>query len=120
MKSRILAFEKVLYGSDFDDPEDGWTKYLDIDSAVDYYLAKEFTKENDSDFYRSKFFYIARLHQSPIVEVLHGPDLGLRPQRRRQARAAERHDDREPDGLVAARQRLAEPQHHARPTGTSR
>ena len=58
MKSRILAFEKVLYGSNFKDPDEGWTKYLDIDSAVDFYLAKEFTKENDSDFYRSTFFYI--------------------------------------------------------------
>lgn len=58
MKSRIMAFEEVLYGKDFKDPEDGWTKYLDLDSAVDYYLVKEFTKENDGDFYRSNFFYI--------------------------------------------------------------
>ena len=58
MKERILAFEKVLYGSNFKDPDEGWTKYLDLNSAVDFYLAKEFTKENDSDFYRSTFFYI--------------------------------------------------------------
>ena len=57
-KSRILAFEKVLYGNDFKDKEDGWTKYLDLDSAVDYYLVKEFSKENDGDFYRSNFFYM--------------------------------------------------------------
>lgn len=58
MKKRILAFEKVLYGPDFKDPKTGWTKYLDLDSAVDYYLVKEFTKENDGDFYRSNFFYV--------------------------------------------------------------
>ncbi len=57
MKSRILDFEKVLYGSDRADPENGWTKYLDLDSAVDYYLVKEYTKENDGDFYRSNYFY---------------------------------------------------------------
>jgi hypothetical protein len=57
-KSRILAFEKVLYGDDFKDKENGWTKYLDLDSAVDYYLVKEFSKENDGDFYRSNFFYM--------------------------------------------------------------
>ena len=57
-KSRILDFEKVLYGADFKDPETGWTRYLDLDSAVDYYLVKEFSKENDGDFYRSNFFYI--------------------------------------------------------------
>lgn len=59
MKSRILDFEKVLYGTDFKDPENGWQKYLDLDAAVDYYLVKEYTKENDGDFYRSTFFHTA-------------------------------------------------------------
>ena len=59
MKSRILDFEKVLYGTDFKDPENGWQKYLDLDSAVGYYLVKEYTKENDGDFYRSTFFHTA-------------------------------------------------------------
>jgi hypothetical protein len=73
MKSDLLGFEKVLYGSDFKDPENGWTKYLDIDSAVDFYLVKEFTKENDGDFYRSTFFYLPdytdptkKIHMGPI------------------------------------------------------
>ena len=72
MESRIMAFEKVLYGSNFDDPEEGWQKYLDIDSAVDFYLAKEFTKENDSDFYRSTFFYIPD-YTSPSSKFVMGP-----------------------------------------------
>ncbi len=73
MTERILAFEKVLYGSDYRDPEHGWTKYLDLASAVDYYLVKEFTKENDGDFYRSNFFYTAdytdpskKFHLGPV------------------------------------------------------
>ena len=113
MKSRILAFEKVLYGSDFDDPEEGWTKYLDIDSAVDFYIAKEFTKENDSDFYRSTFFYIPD-YTSPSSKFVMGPiwdfdrSAGAKPD------AVEtRNDDREPEGMVAARQRVEAPQHHA-------
>ena len=72
-KSRILDFEKVLYDSDYKDPENGWTKYLDLDSAVDYYLVKEFTKENDGDFYRSNFFYMPdytdsskKFHMGPV------------------------------------------------------
>ncbi|MGA9102034.1 CotH kinase family protein [Aeromicrobium sp.] len=72
MKSRILEFEKVLYGSNFKDPDEGWTKYLDIDSAVDFYLAKEFTKENDSDFYRSTFFYIPD-YTSTSKKMVMGP-----------------------------------------------
>ncbi len=57
LTSRIRAFEEVLYGDDYRDPENGWTRYLDLSSAVDYYLVKELTKENDGDFYRSNFFY---------------------------------------------------------------
>jgi hypothetical protein len=73
LKSRMLDFEKVLYGSDFKDPDTGWTKYLDLDSAVDFYLVKEYTKENDSDFYRSTFMYLPdytdpskKIHMGPI------------------------------------------------------
>jgi hypothetical protein len=72
IKSRILDFEQVLYGSDFKDPENGWTKYLDLDSAVDYYLVKEFTKENDGDFYRSNFFYTDD-YTSPDSPFFMGP-----------------------------------------------
>ena len=72
IKSRILGFEKVLYGDDFKDPENGWTKYLDLDSAVDYYLVKEFTKENDGDFYRSNFFYTDD-YSDPNARFFMGP-----------------------------------------------
>ena len=71
-KSRILAFEKVLYGDDFKDNENGWTKYLDLDSAVDYYLVKEFSKDSDGDFYRSNFFYTAD-YSSSSAKFFMGP-----------------------------------------------
>jgi hypothetical protein len=67
MKQRIRDFEDVLYGpSGYRDwktyepssPASDWTTYLDMDSAVDYYLAREFTKDNDADMYRSNFFYV--------------------------------------------------------------
>ena len=115
IKSRILDFEKVLYGSDFKDPENGWTKYLDLDSAVDYYLVKEFTKENDGDFYRSNFFYTDD-YSSPDAPFFMGPvwdfdrSAGSKPDSDRV-----RHHGREPEGLVAPRPRLAEPQHRQDP-----
>lgn len=58
LKSRVSAFESVLYGSSSvsRDPVNGYAKYLDVPSAIDYYLVKEFTKDNDSDFYRSIFY----------------------------------------------------------------
>ncbi len=68
MKTKIKNFENVLYGVDGKKdwstvhystlaPQDDWMSYLDLNSAVDYYLAREFTKDNDADFYRSNFFY---------------------------------------------------------------
>ncbi len=68
MKKKIQNFETVLYGADGKKdwskvhystlaPQDDWQTYLDLASAVDYYLSREFTKDNDADFYRSNFFY---------------------------------------------------------------
>lgn len=59
LKARVAAFEAVLYNTSAavrNDPVDGYAKYLDIPSAVDLYLVKEFVKEQDSDFYRSTYF----------------------------------------------------------------
>ena len=69
MKDKIKKFETVLYGADGTKdwskvtdfanlpPAEDWTTYLDINSAVDYYLTREFTKDNDADFNRSNFFH---------------------------------------------------------------
>ena len=111
MKSRILDFEKVLYGSDRADPENGWTKYLDLDSAVDYYLVKEYTKENDGDFYRSNYFYTgdyttteSKFFMGPVWDF--DRSAGAKPDADR-----DQHHRCEPARLVAARQRVAAPQH---------
>lgn len=67
VKQKIINLEKVIYGADKKkdwskvdlatlDPKDDWMTYLDRDSAVDYILTREFTKDNDADFYRSNFF----------------------------------------------------------------
>jgi len=58
LKKRVTAFESVLYGSSTKsrDPVNGYAKYLDVPSAIDFYLVKEFTKDNDADFYRSIFY----------------------------------------------------------------
>jgi hypothetical protein len=57
IEARAKAFETALYGKSYD-PTDGYPKYLDIPSAVDYYLVKEFTKDSDADFNRSHFFSV--------------------------------------------------------------
>lgn len=44
----VASFEHVLYGRDFRDPEDGWRRYLDPATAVDYVLLQELFKNQDA------------------------------------------------------------------------
>lgn len=72
MKKKIKKFESVVYGKSYKDPEKGWQKYLDMDSAVDFYLENEFIKNWDGDFFRSTFFYTAN-YADPNAKLFMGP-----------------------------------------------
>ena len=54
IKNRVNLFESKLYSSS---TRNQYATYIDPASAVDFYLIKEFTKDNDSDFYRSNYFW---------------------------------------------------------------
>ena len=56
IKTRISELETKLYSAARTGP-DGWAKYLDLGSAIDFHLVKEFTKDTDTDFYRSHYFW---------------------------------------------------------------
>lgn len=43
----ISEFEKVLYSYDFNDPQKGYSQYIDVDSWVEYYIIQEFLANND-------------------------------------------------------------------------
>jgi len=80
MKAKIRNFEHVLYARGWSTAvsnppavEADWTTYLDISSAVDYYLAREFTKDNDADFYRSNFFYTNNVDPASPDKFFMGP-----------------------------------------------
>ena len=69
IKDYVNEVENVLYSDDFADPETGYTKYLDIDSYVDWYVISEITKTNDAALYSSCFMNIApegKLKMGPI------------------------------------------------------
>ena len=55
VKGQINAFENKLY-SNTATTRDDYPAFLDKASAIDYYLVKEFTKDNDADFYKSHYF----------------------------------------------------------------
>lgn len=64
----IDEFEGVLYGSNFLDPQNGYAKYIDVDSWVNMWIAAEMTKNVDG-FRLSTYFYKDRggkIVQGPI------------------------------------------------------
>jgi hypothetical protein len=56
----IDAVESALYGPQFADPVMGYAAYLDVDSAVNFYLVQELLKNPDSNFFASVFLYKPR------------------------------------------------------------
>ncbi|RXP44324.1 hypothetical protein EC396_17840 [Lutibacter sp. HS1-25] len=57
-KNLINEFEAALKGSNFKDPIDGYLKYIDLDSFIDWYLISEITKNVDSKFWSSIFLNV--------------------------------------------------------------
>lgn len=56
IKNYVNQFENVLAGTNYKDPVEGWTKYADMNSFIDYFLMNELTK--NADAYRlSTFMY---------------------------------------------------------------
>lgn len=67
--------EDTLFCDNFADPQDGWRKYLDEDSWIDWYLINEIAKNNDAIFYSSCY-----MHSTKNGSIAMGPiwdfDLG--------------------------------------------
>ena len=64
----IRTVENVLYSSNFADPDEGYTKYIDVDSFIDWYLINEISRNNDSNFYTSCY-----MHHKPGDKLYMGP-----------------------------------------------
>jgi len=58
VKELINEFETVLKSDHFKDITNGYRKYIDIDSFVDWYLINEITKNQDSKNWASIFFNV--------------------------------------------------------------
>lgn len=50
VRGRVEAFEDILYGKKFTDPERGYAKHIDVDSFIDWYLVEELFANQDSNF----------------------------------------------------------------------
>ena len=47
-KAYLQAVDAALFSEDFTDPENGWQKYMDINSFVDWFLINEISKNADA------------------------------------------------------------------------
>jgi len=44
----VAAFEEMMASDDFADPDSGYTQYIDVDSAVDFFIVNEITRNVDA------------------------------------------------------------------------
>ena len=56
VRRAIRRFERVLYGSDFADPETGYAAHIDVRRVIDWYLVEELFRNQDSNFQSSVHF----------------------------------------------------------------
>ncbi|MGK4568905.1 CotH kinase family protein [Flavobacterium sp. 3HN19-14] len=55
IKTFVNDLETALYGNNFADPVNGYNKYLDTDSFIDYFIVNELARNNDG-FKKSSYF----------------------------------------------------------------
>ena len=65
--------DDVIFSTGFADPVNGWRKYLDPASTVDFYLIQELTKNLDSNMYTSVFMYKTRDTAAGAGKLYMGP-----------------------------------------------
>ena len=69
IKNYIQLTESVLLGDNFIDPVEGYTKYIDTASFIDWYLINEISKTNDANFYSSVYMNIVPEEQLKMGPV---------------------------------------------------
>ena len=57
IKLKLQEIEDIIYSDGFSDVDNGYTKYIDLESFIDWYLINEFTKNNDAIFFSSVYMF---------------------------------------------------------------
>lgn len=57
IQNYIQQTENTIFGDAFADPVNGYTKYINVDSFIDWYLVKELLKDNDAQDFSSIYYY---------------------------------------------------------------
>ena len=64
----ISEFERILYSDKFNDPKNGYRKYIDVDSFVDFYIINEFFLNTDAGIFSTYMYkdYNEKMKAGPI------------------------------------------------------
>lgn len=64
----VSEFERVLYSDKFNDPNEGYNKYIDVDTFVDYYIINEFFKNTDAGIFSTNMYkdYNQKMKAGPV------------------------------------------------------
>jgi spore coat protein CotH len=57
IKQYIQDTENAIFADNFADPVNGYAKYINVDSFIDWYLVKEIMKDNDGQDFSSIYYY---------------------------------------------------------------
>lgn len=60
IKTYLEAADAALFSEDFTNQDNGWQKYMDMDTFVDWYLINEISKNNDGIFFSSCYMNLKR------------------------------------------------------------
>ena len=58
--SYLEETDNALFSENFADPTNGYSKYIDVESFVDWYVINEIAKNNDAIFYSSCYMNLSR------------------------------------------------------------
>lgn len=67
ISSYVTSFEKVLYSTAFKDESQGFAKFIDVESFIDYFIVSEISRNNDG-FKKSQYF-----HKDKNGKIVAGP-----------------------------------------------
>ena len=56
LSSFVTDFETVLYSSSYNNPAEGYSQFIDVESFIDYFIVNEMSRNNDG-FKKSRYFH---------------------------------------------------------------
>ncbi len=66
LKDFVNSFETVLYGAAFDDPQQGYRSFINVNSFIDYFIIGELSRNVDA-YKKSAFFFKEKENKGGLI-----------------------------------------------------